>query len=331
MKRNLMIFCSAILIAALAAGCVKVIPKFDSNTIAVTFNAPTAIFLTADRTVNPKDSIAFSYSVSSPTPMANVYLYKNGTPVYSDSVKTSGQLTFSGIRKFVADSAAGQYQFQVVAKDAQGIYLGSSNSIIVTVTSDFYNYVGRRLYVPDTTTKTNPCFINLATGTTYSYNDVVNGNNSAQVDLGLFFNTDTVNTSSSTTSPVKTPVGISFYAPGTANTVSPNQRKFYDFSTWTTKNATLINIATTPTYASLLSGGGLKSAGVTNLKTNYGNVPNYTALTPTSQTSFKAIAAGSLIFFKTVAGKYGVININYVNQTNATRGTYVNFDYKIQK
>ena len=325
MKRNLIIFCTVILLAALAAGCVKVIPKFNSNTITVTFNAPGPVYLTANKTVNVKDSLDFSYSVTSPTPMTNVTLVKNGTPIYSDSVKTSGQLTFSGVKKFLADSAAGQYVYQVVARDNDGIYLGASAPIVVTVTPDFFNYVSRRLYVPDSTSKTNPCFINLATGTTYSYSDVTAAGNSAQIDLGYFFSTDTVNTGT-VAAPVKVAVGHTFYAP--SSTPVTGQCNFYDLSTWT-KNATILSVATSPTFASLLSGGGLKAAGLTNLKTNYGSVPVYTpGLQP--QSGFKPIIAGSVIFFKTAAGKYGAINILYVNQNNATHTTYVNFDYKIQ-
>lgn len=327
MKRNLIILCTIILIAALATSCVKVIPKFNSNTITVAFNAPGPLYLTADKTVNGKDSIQFSYSVTCPTPMTNVTLVKNGTAIYSDSVKTADRLTFSGIKKIVADTAGGQYIYQVVARDNNGIYLGASNPIIVTVSPDFYNYVSRRLYAPDSTAKTNPCFINLATGTTYSYSDVNAANNSAQIDLGYFFNTDTVNTNT-LAAPVKTAVGHTFYA--LSSTPVTGQRAFYDLSSWT-KNATQINVATTPTFASLLSGGGLKSAGLTNLKTSYGSLPTYTPGLGVQSPAFKPIVAGSVIFFKTAAGKYGAINILYVNQNNATHTTYVNFDYKIQR
>jgi hypothetical protein len=326
MKRNLIIYCVALFAAALSAGCVKVIPKFNSNNITVTFNAPTATYLTANKTVNGKDSLDFSYTVTSSSPMTNVTLVKNGTPVYSDSVKTPGHFTFSGVKKFLADTAAGQYAFQVFARDANNIYIGSSSTITVTVNPDFYFYVSRRLYVPDSTNKTNPCFINLATGTTYSYSDVTAANNSANIDLGYFFSTDTVNTGTAA-APVKTAVGHTFYAP--SSTPVTGQRAFYDLSNWT-KNATQIAIGTSPTFATLLSGGGLKSAGLANLKTPVSSLPTYTPGLGVQSPAFKPIAAGSVIFFKTAAGKYGAINVLYVNQNNATHSTYVNFDYKIQ-
>lgn len=328
MKRNLIIFCSIILIATLAVSCVKVIPKFNSNTIAVTFNAPTAVYLTANKTVNVKDSLDFSYSVSCPTPMTNVTLVKNGTAIYSDSVKTSDRLTFAGVKKFLADSAAGQYVYQVVARDNDGIYLGASAPIVVTVTPDFMYFVGRRLYVPDSTSKTNPCFINLATGTTYSYSDVTAAGNSAQIDLGFFFSTDTVNTATSGSTITKSVVGPTFYAP--SSTPVAGQRAVNDLSTWT-KSATLLNdIYSGATFANLISGGGLNVYGANAIKTSFGSVPNYN-LYPATQASatYKLIQTGSLIYFKTVAGKYGVINVTYISATNASHGTYINFDYKI--
>lgn len=329
MKKQSIIYYLALLLAVAVTSCAKVEPKFNSNNLTVTFNAPTATYLTADKTVNAKDSLDFSYSGSCTNPITYVTLTKNDTEVGRDSIKTGDRTSFSNlVKKMVADTIPGNYVYKVVARDKDNIYLGSSDPIIVTVTSNFNFYTNRRLYVPDSTAKTSPCFINLATGTTYSYTDVMSGNLSAQVDMGYFFSTDSVNTATSATATrIKTTVGHTFYSPN--STPATGQRAFYDLSSWT-KNATQLNIATSPSFASLNSSGALKAAGLTNLKTNYSSVPNY-SLWPTPQSSFKGIATASLIFFKTAAGKYGVINITYISSSGPGKGGYVNFDYKIQQ
>ncbi|MEO6520956.1 MAG: hypothetical protein ABIN91_04715 [Mucilaginibacter sp.] len=328
MKKRSIIYYVAALLVTMATSCVKVIDKFNSNNLTGQFNAAGPKYLTADVTVNGKDSIQFSYTGTATKPIAYVQLQKNGTFVTSDSIKTGDRMSFSINKKLIADTAAGSYIYKVVAYDANSIYIGSSTTITVTTTPDFYYYTNRKLFAPDTTSKSNPCYINLATGTTYSYNDVTSGNLSAKVDLGYFFNTDIINTGT-VAAPVLTPVGHTFYAPSSTPTAS--QRTFYDVSTWT-KNATQISIASTPTFATLLSGGGLKTGATAALKaaTNL-SMPTYTPGVGVQSPAFKPIVAGNIIYFKTAAGKYGAINIIYINQGNPTPKTYVLFDYKIQR
>ena len=326
MKRNSIIYYAAILLTTVIASCTKVVSKFNSNNINVTFNNAGPLYLTTDKTVNGKDSIQFSYSVTSTQPMTYVVFKKDGNEISRDSVKTGDQLSLPiVVKKLVADTVNGVHTYQVVAYNNDAIYLGASTAINVTTMADMAYHTNLRLYVPDSISKTNPCFINLVSGTTYSYTDVTNGASSAQVDLGYFFSTDTVNIGTAT-APNKVPVGHSFYAPNSI--VTGEQRPAYDLSTWT-RNATLINVATTPTFASLTSAGAIKSAGLLNLKTVNGSVPLYTATTA-PQSSFKALAAGSVIFFKTVGGKYGAIQVDYLSQSNANHTNYVNFEYKIQ-
>jgi hypothetical protein len=324
MKKISIIIYTVIALATLATSCVKVIDKFNSNTITVTFAKPGPLYLTDDKTVNPKDSIQFSYTVTCPTPMTTVTLYRNGVIndkiVPADSVKSPGKLTFSGTKKIVADSAAGQYVYQIVAKDANNIYLGSSAGITVTVTPDFYNYVGRIVQVPDTTAKANNTYVSATSGKLYSYTSA-GAANSSSLDFGYYY--DTVD--SITVASVKVPVGPVIYSLSAAQP----QLSYYDISTWT-KNVTQLQIATTPTYASVISGGAIKWSANTILKTNVSSLPVYSKSTNYTATTDPRLVIGKLIWFKTASNKYGVMTINYIS-TGAAKAGYINVDMKVQR
>lgn len=330
MKKNIFLVCMSVMLISMLAGCSKnaAIPNF--NTIAVTFNNAGPKYVTSDITVNPKDSIQFSYTVTSPTRMQYVYLMKNGSAVASDTLKTGSKLSFTAIKKLVADTAAGPFTYQVVARDTAGVYLGGSGPITVTTTADFNYYINRTLFVPDTTNKTNPCYIDLADGKVFSYKDVSANvtTNSSLIDLGYYFNTDSIYVKK-----VKTVVGHTIYALNITPPL-PSQISFYDISTWT-QNATQIKIAAAPTFASLLSGGGIKAGGILNLKTGASNnFPSYVkngTMTQTVNDSFVPLASGNVIWVKTVGGKYAAIQIDYINQNSAVHGTFMTVDVKIQK
>ena len=80
--------------------------------------------------------------------------------------------------------------------------------------------------------------------------------------------------------------------------------------------------ATAPTFASLLSAAGLRSAAVTNLTSGATN--KVTTLSTT-------VAGNNLVFFKTVGGKAGVLQVNYINGTDASKTSFMNVDVKIEK
>ncbi len=305
MKKNPIIFFAAALLAVMATSCVKVIDKFNSNNITVSFNAPNATYVSADKAVNGKDSIDFSYSVSSTEPISYLSFTKNDTEISRDSVKTGDRMSFSAIKKLIADTIPGQYIFKVVARDNAGIYIGSSNPIVITVTSDMVYYTNKRIYVPDSTAKVNKTYFNFATETAYSYTDITAGNLSNQIDLGMFFDPATVST----------PPKITLY--NLSVTPLPAPVSIYDISAFT-KNVTLLKQITTPTWANINSGALLKAQCATIFKT------------PTAaMNSVAALPAGSVVLFKTAAGRCGAINITYINAATASPITYMNFEVKL--
>jgi hypothetical protein len=310
MKKNYIYILVGLSLVTLLSACLKKIEKFNSNTISVDFAKPGPNFLISDATVNPKDSIQFSYTVNSPTAMSYVTITKNDAEIVRDSVKTGDMKTFSAVKKLVADSAAGVYTYKVVARNSAGVYLGSSMPIVVTVTPDFNYYTNLRLYVPDSTAKKNVTYFNLSSHTAFSYSDVVSKGSSNQIDIGYYYDTDSIVVSNK-----KQAKGHTIYNMQVSPV--PNNLAIYDISTFT-KNLTLMKIGTSPTWANITSAGILRATGKSLLK---GTLPN----------SIGSLTAGNVIFFKTAAGKYGALLVTYFSQATAGPGTYMNFEVKIEK
>ncbi len=160
--------------------------------------------------------------------------------------------------------------------------------------------------VPDTTAKTNTCYLAATTGDLYSY--TTGAANSAKIDLGIYFDT-TGRASSSATDDLK----FCVYALSAAQP----QLAFYDISTWT-KNATIMKKATSPAFNTLTSGGALRSAGITNLASGTAN-------------KITQLVANNQVFFKTSTGKVGCMLVNFVNGDSPSKESYINVDVNIEK
>ena len=303
MKTNkLIILCALLGLFALTYSCKKIdIPV--SNQISVTLSSKGAGYLTNDVSVAPAAPIAFSWTINSPTPFEFVYIQRNGTEIFKAQVAPS--TSYSGDNSFLADAAPGIYTYRFLARDKAGTFLGEKN-IVVTVTSDFYYYTQKTLFVPDSTAKTNPTYYSTTTNEVFSYTGL--GAKSNLVDFGYFY--DPVTTG---TPPV--PNGHTIYALNVSPV--PSAIAMNDLSSFT-KNATVFKRVTAPTFANVTSSASLQTAGVANLGSGTSN-------------SINKLASGNLILFKTVTGKYGMIQINYINQDNPSKKTFINIDVKIQK
>lgn len=282
-------------------GCEKKVAPIDSFGVTVNFNAGNAKNLTGNVAINPKDSIILDFTIASNTEeMAVVEIQKNGAKIDTFNVSGINKMTFSGVKRYQSDSIAGDYSYRVFARNKKGIYIGDGNkSIKVTINPDFKYWSYKTLAVPDSVAKSNKSFFVSSTGDVLSY--VQGGSNSALVDFGYFFDTTTVG------APKHTIYALS------ANKFAP-----HDLSTWT-KNATVFKKATSPAFSTLTSGAALRAAGLTNLASGATATAN-------------ALASGNLVYFRTAAGKYGCIQINFINDFGAMQNqTYINVDVKIQK
>ncbi|MBL7742186.1 MAG: hypothetical protein JNN00_01820 [Chitinophagaceae bacterium] len=296
------------IIATLFTACQKKTDPVDVSNATVTLSSQGPKFVVDDITVNPGDSIYFSFTISTNRPMKYVGIQKN--PVNQTAFVTRDtlnplQASYTTVKKLRADTANGQYLYRIVAHDSGGVYIGSKD-IVVTVTPDYYNYTYRFLRVPDTTDKTNTCYMDAELGKVFNY--TTGAANSATIDFGVMFDTTGMGTVS-TTDDLK----FCLYSLNAAQ----GQLPYYDISAWT-KNATTMKKATSPTFASLTSAGGLRSAANTNLASGTSN-------------KVTQLVAGNLVFFRTANGKAGCLQVNFANGSTPAKDSYLNVDVKIER
>lgn len=288
----------------LFASCEKKVDPIDPYNVTVEYRSGSAKYITGDVTVNPKDSIYFDFTISSPTDMAYVEIQRNGVKV--DTFRLNGfadKKTFSLVKGYMADSSAGDYTYRILARDSRAIFMGDGGKqFTVTVKPDFYFWSYRILQVPDSTDKTNKCYYSSADGKTYSFTD--GAANSASIDFGYFYDISGTNKHS-------------IYALNAAQT----QLNFYDISTWT-KNATLLKKM--PSSVNFVTG--LRSSGAINTLIKN----NMTSGTSTKVTGLTTSAGSNVVGFKTAAGKYGALLIRYTNQDSPAKETTLEVDVKVQ-
>jgi hypothetical protein len=304
MKTKNIILSAVLGLIIVVFGCKKIdIP--NSNKVTVTFANPGANYVTENITVSPNAVIKFNFTITSESEMETVFIIKNLTEISKEAVVTN-KTSFTSDKTFAADAAPGVYTYRFLAKDKAGVYMGERKlTITVTNDNDYNFYTVKKLLVPDTTAKVNPTYYSLSTNEAFSY--TIGATKSNLIDFGYFWDPTL------TGSPA-VPKGHTIYALNL--TPIPAPLSIYDISTFT-KNATLLKVITSPTFANLNSSTLLQSTGVSQLASG------------TSTSIIQAV--GKTILFKTVAGKYGALQISYGNQENPNKSTFVVFDIKIQK
>jgi hypothetical protein len=301
--KKIFTLCAILSIIIIIYSCKKIdIP--NTNTVNVTLSNKASNYITGNVSLNPSTPFAINFTISCPTDIETVFVSRNGTIVTTD-VLTTDKRNFTADKSFVADAAPGVYTYRIWARDLAGKYLGEKN-IVVTVTSDFYYYTVKNLLVPDTTAKTNPTYYSSSSHEVLSYTGM--GTKSASIDFGYFFDPVTTGTPAVAN-------GHTIYALNI--TPVPSAISMYDLASFT-KNATIFKRVTSPTFATVNSSTVLQSAGVANLASG-------------TSTFINKLVAGNTILFKTVSGKYGMIQVNYVNQDQPWKSTFMNIDVKIQK
>ena len=304
MKKYLIgVFIAAILFSA----CEKKVDAVDTFYVTVDYRASGPKFVTGDITVNPKDSIFFDFTISSQTDMSYVEIQKNGVRIDTFRINNAAnKRTFSLVKGYRADSVAGDFSYRVLGRDARAVFMGDGGKQFkVTITPDFNFWSYRILAVPDSVAKTNKCYYSSVDGKTYSFSD--GAAKSATIDFGYYY--DTTGTAAGGTNIL----GHTIYA---LNVPQP-RISFYDISTWT-QNATIFKIISTNFVTNLTSGGAIN--------TIIGG-----GMTSGTATKINKIAAGNVIGFRTVTGKYGAILIRYINQNNPNKETQIEVDVKVQK
>jgi hypothetical protein len=294
------------------SACEKKVEPVDSFDVTVDFRGSGAKFVVGDVTLNPKDSIYFDFTISSPTDMSYVEIQKNGVRIDTFRLNNATKRSFSLIKGYQVDSAAGDYSYRVLARDARAVFMGDGGKMFtVTVTPDFKFWSYRILQVPDTIAKTNKTYYSSSDGKTYSYSD--GAANSGLIDFGYYWDTTGRGTAATNDDLKHTIYSLSAAQP---------QLSYYDISTWT-KNVTLLKKM--PSSVNFVTG--LTSGGA--IQTLIGG--NMNSGTSSRVTTVSTAGGSNVIGFKTAAGKFGAILIRYVDGDSPNKETQIEVDVKVQK
>lgn len=297
---------------AMLAACEKKVDAIDTYNVTVDYRGG-GKNIAGDVEVNPKDSIYLDFTINSQDDMSYIEIQKNGVKVDTFRLNNAtNKKSYSLLKGYRADSAAGSYTYRVLARNGAAVFMGDGGKqITVTVKPDFNFWSYRILQVPDTTNKTNKCYYSSVDGNIYSYTD--GGANSAKIDFGYYWDT-TGRATTSTSDDLKHCI----YA---LNAAQP-QLGYYDISTWT-KNATLLKkMPSSVNFVSQLTSGGA-------IQTLIGG--NMTSGTSSKITLISTTAGSNVIGFKTAAGKFGAMLVRYVNGDSPNATTQIEVDVKVQK
>ncbi len=296
------------------AACEKKVDPVDTFDVTVEYRNSGASFVTADKTVNPYDSISFDFTIASPNQdMSFIEIQKNGTRLDTFRLTTAAnKRSFSFVKGYRADSIPGNYTYRVLARNDKATFMGDGGkefTVTVAPNFDFWSY--RILQVPDTISKTNKSYYSTSDGKLYSYTD--GAANSAKIDFGFYWDT-TGRATPGTTDDLKHTI-YSLNAP-------QPQISFYDISSWTKNNTLLKKMPASVNFVT-----GLTSSG--SIQTLIGG--NMTSGTASKVTTVSTTGGNNVIGFKTAAGKFGAILIRYLNGDSPNATTQVEVDVKVQK
>ncbi len=306
------IIIGSLVLGLILSACVKKVEPVDSFDVKVDFRSTGAKYITSDVTLNPKDSIYFDFTITSPTDMSYIEIQKNGTRIDTFRLNSTNNRSFSFVKGYQVDSIPGSYSYRVLARDARAIFMGDGGKMFtVTVVPDFHFWSYRILQVPDSVSKTNKCYYSTRDGKTYSYTD--GAANSATIDFGYYWDTTGRGTTSTSDDLKHTIYSLSAAQP---------QLGFYDISSWT-KNVTLLKKM--PTSVNFVTG--LVSGGA--IQTLIGGQMN--SGTSSKVTTVSTTGGSNVIGFKTAAGKFGAILIRYVSGDSPNKETQIEVDVKVQK
>lgn len=299
--------------------CQKKADPIDDYKVTVEYRSTNAKTIVGDVTVNPKDSIYFDFTITSPTDMSYVEIQKNGVRIDTFRLNNfANKKSFSLVKGYRADSASGDYSYRVLARNDRAIFMGDGGKLIkVTIASDYNFWSYRILQVPDTTAKINKAYYSTTEGKVYSYTE--GATKSASIDFGFYWDTTGRGTSVTTDDLKHSIYSLSSPQP---------QLSFYDITSWT-KNVTLLKkMPTSVNFVSgLTSGGAIQTLIGNNMAT--GTSSKVTGLSASAGNT--SSASNNVIGFRTAAGKFGAILIRYVNGDSPEPTTQIEVDVKVQK
>lgn len=281
-------------------------------------NNPILITDADTRTVNPGDNVYMDYTLTSQKDMRNVVLesFVGGSqPVRTNIVllPDANKNNYRGVVR-VNTTRNGLNRYRVYATDVLNVFIGDDyKNLFINVSNDHTIITNRFLYAPslDATNQnpdvTSASFYSIATGETFNY---ANGsNNSAKIDFGIYILPPVA--------PSVTPT-LNLY---TVNTPTNPLAGKYDFTNWT-KRTTVFTLGITANAKTLFDNTLTSGLSIQTEALKLSALLNRTSVTN--------ISAGSILYFRTQEGKYGVMYVNGFTRDYLNRW-FMNIDVKIQK
>ncbi|MRX46188.1 hypothetical protein [Pedobacter puniceum] len=281
-------------------------------------NNPILVTEVDTKTVNPGDNVYLDYTLTSKKDMRNVVFETfagNAQPTRTNIVllPDANKNNYRGVVR-INMTRNGLSRYRIYATDVLNAFIGDDyKNININVSNDHTIITNRFLYAPslDATNQnpdvTSASFYSITTGETFNY---TNGkNNSAKIDFGIYI-----------LPPVAPSVVPSLNLYTLNNPTNPMAGK-YDFTDWT-KRTTVFTPGITANAKTVFD-----NTLTSGLSIQTEALKLSSALNRTSVTN---IAAGSILYFRTQEGKYGVLYVNGFTRDYLNRW-FANIDVKIQK
>ncbi|MCD4792509.1 MAG: hypothetical protein K8R54_04690 [Bacteroidales bacterium] len=255
------------------------------------FAAPTITFTVGEQTVDEGDQVSIVFKVTTLAELAKVRLYKDGAE-YGDVITEFTNKQEYSFNEVVDTTATATFTFKVSAEDNQESSKLNDMTVTVTVTPASSGTLTEYTVELGDQNENEGSFIDLETSTIYFVNDCEAS--AADIDLMYYWGNDG---------------NSSIYSPQGA--VDAGFNNYGNIGNWSVLNTTKLKSDDdadydNATYASVAEGiGSSTEQGITQ------------------------ITEGNLIYFKTDAGRCGIMKIGTVEEGKKGILT-ISFSYKIQ-
>lgn len=282
--------------------------------VTVTYNAASELSVTDYKLVNDGDVINIDYTITSAKEDMYSITVERAIGSTNTQTRTTTAISDPSQRRQISGQVSfkmqrdGKTSFRIYPLNQLGYFMGDGGkTITVEVSPSYIHTVNRRVYFPDTATRVAPAYYSIKRTESFSY---TNGKaNAADIDFGLYRRMNVNPTTNA----------ITYTHNIYALDANPNPLTVYDISTWEKR----------PTRFSASVTGG------TNLYRNTigsSSVIEEEAKKRTinlTQTTSN-FAAGSIVYFLTPEGKYGVLHVNSITRDLEGK-PYIDISIKTQR
>lgn len=298
------------------------------NDVEITLHDKDKTSITGYKEVMDGDSVTIDFTVTSKKEMYAFCLLEVGqaTPVRTE-LKPTERTSYSGVFKMKV-TKSGKTSYRIYPLDRMGFYMGDGGILITIDVVTNISFFNERILRPgDALNKTKPCFMSLATGELFSYDDIAaNTSLSSKIDFGVY--SVFVPEVPATGSTAAVPEYYRYYLYSLSKTPSPFPA--YDLSGWSKRTTVFSNRLTTgSTDFDKVTGGSTLATLAAKVTIDQSGPIEIANSAPSAGAPVAAIG-NSYLYFKTPEGKYGALYMSSAGNNYQT-GRYLTFQIKVQK